>query len=41
MFGEGERWSSSGGVLTRCTQRSGAVFRRVSSGEEKVGVTAP
>ena len=29
---QGERWISSGLVLTRCTQRSGAVFRGVSSG---------
>ena len=27
---QGERWFSSGLVLTRCTQRSGAVFRGVS-----------
>ena len=32
----GERWISSGLVLTRCTQRSGAAFRGVSGGEVSV-----
>ena len=29
----GERWGSSGGFLTRCTQRSGGVFRGVFYGK--------
>ena len=36
----GERWISSGLVLTRCTQRSGVVFRGVSGGEVSVGFRA-